>query len=121
MFQQNSVGKINNFAHIQKGWETIGGKRYYFKSKLEKNYAKNLQLKKEHGKILDWFYEPKIFWFESIKRGTRTYLPDFQIIENNGTYYWVECKGYFDSRSKTKLKRFSKYYPSEKIVIVRNF
>lgn len=65
-----------------------------------------------------WEYEPKIFYFEEIKRGTRSYTPDFKITHLDGTHHWVETKGYMDAKSKTKIKRFEKYYPSEKLTLV---
>lgn len=70
------------------------------------------------GIIKGWEHEPKCFWFNEIKRGTRSYLPDFKVSLHDGSHYWVEVKGYFDSKSLTKIKRFRKYYPQEKLVVV---
>src|SRR5574338_782510 len=90
--------------HSHKGWITVGGKEFHYKSQWEKNYAKFLQFLKEKNQIQDWEYEPKTFWFENIKRGVRSYLPDFKVINLDGSHYWVEVKGYMDARSKTKIK-----------------
>ena len=68
--------------------------------------------------IHDWEHEPKTFWFEDIKRGVRSYLPDFKIWEHESAWHWVEVKGYWDSKSLTKVKRFMKYYPDEKLVLI---
>lgn len=68
--------------------------------------------------ILDWEHEPKTFWFEGIKRGCVSYLPDFRILRPNGEHYWVEVKGYLDSKSKTKLKRFKRYFPEEELLLI---
>lgn len=101
------------------GWAEIGGKRHYFRSAWERNYARWLQFRKENLKeITDWEFEPKTFWFEQIKRGTRSYLPDFRITRLDGTQYYDEVKGWMDDRSKTKLKRMKKYYPSETVNII---
>lgn len=70
------------------------------------------------GIIKTWEHEPQIFWFNEIKRGTRSYLPDFKVTLSDGSHYWVEVKGYFDSKSLTKIKRFHKYYPGEKLIVV---
>lgn len=43
-----------------------------------------------------------------IKRGNKAYIPDFHLPD---TDEWLEVKGYFDSNSFIKLKRFKKYYP----------
>lgn len=54
-------------------------------------------------------FEPYVFTFP-IKRGTRSYTPDFLLTK---TSEWIEVKGYFDDKSRIKLKRFKKYYPEE--------
>lgn len=100
------------------GWHEIAGRRIYFRSSWEKKYAEHLQALKERYEIIEWEHEPKTFWFEAIKRGVRSYLPDFRVHRIDGTFYWVEVKGYMDARSKTKLKRFKKYYPEEEIIVV---
>ncbi|MCF8009450.1 MAG: hypothetical protein K9K32_06760 [Halanaerobiales bacterium] len=94
-----------------------GGKRedlngQYFRSAWEANYARYLNFVGEK-----WEYEPKEFEFEEIKRGTRFYTPDFYL-PNKDQY--VEIKGWFRRKDKTKLKRFKKYYPEEfkKLILV---
>lgn len=106
------------FGHIQNGWRTIGGIKYYFRSKAEANYCRYLQFLKELGQIKDWVHEPKTFWFLEIKRGVRSYLPDFEVINLDGSHEWHEVKGYYDSKSLTKIKRMGKYYPHEKLVLI---
>lgn len=58
---------------------------------------------------IDFTFEPHVFTFP-IKRGTRSYTPDFFLVKTNE---WIEVKGYFDDKSRIKLKRFKKYYPEE--------
>lgn len=99
------------------GWLTIAGKPIYFRSKWESQYAHHLEFLKTQGIITSWEHEPHTFWFESIKRGVRSYLPDFKVTQPDGSHYWVEVKGYMDSKSLTKIKRLKKYYPNEKIYI----
>ena len=95
----------------------IGGKRYYFKSKWERNYARYLEWLKSRGEITDWFYEMKTFWFEGIRRGITSYKPDFVVIAKSTEYH--EVKGYMDAKSKTKLKRMAKYHPAEKVLLIQ--
>ncbi len=101
-----------------------GGKRadlnnMYFRSAWEANYARYLNLLLKQKLIYKWEYEPDTFYFEKIKRGTRSYTPDFKIWETEqSTPYYVEVKGWMDDKSKTKLKRMAKYYPKIKIELV---
>lgn len=95
-----------------------GGRRsdidnLYFRSRWEANYARFLNFIKETGEIIKWEYEPKTFWFDGIKRGCVSYTPDFRITYKSGLVRWTEVKGYFDQKSKTKLKRMKKYFPNE--------
>jgi len=61
--------------------------------------------------MVKWEFEPMTFWFMKIKRGIRSYLPDFKVWPQGSPYYYVEVKGYMDAKSKTKIKRMAKYYP----------
>lgn len=96
-----------------------GGRRedigpMYFRSAWEANYARYLNWLKARGEIEDWQYEPTTFWFEAIKRGVRSYKPDFLIFEK-ATSYFVEVKGWMDAKSATKLKRMKKYHPTVEV------
>jgi hypothetical protein len=86
-----------------------------FRSRWESNYALYLEWLKTNGRIRDWKYEPVTFWFEKIKRGVRSYTPDFQIWTNAGTDHFIEIKGWMDKRSLTKLKRMRIYHPKVEI------
>jgi uncharacterized protein DUF1064 len=108
---------LANKNYANQRWETIGGKKIYCRSNWEATYATYLEWLKMKKQILEWEHEPKTFWFEQIKRGVRSYLPDFKITNLDQTHYWVEVKGYMDKKSQTKIKRFQKYYPQEKLVI----
>ena len=99
-------------------WAVIGDQRIFFRSTWEYYYAIFLEKLKQEGKIIDWKHEPKCFWFDGIKRGVRSYLPDFCITHNNGSEEWSEVKGFYDSKSQTKMKRMAKYYPEVKIRLV---
>lgn len=102
----------------RQGWREISGRRLYFRSGWEVRIALYVEHLKKTQQIKEWEYEPKTFWFEAIKRGTRSYLPDFKITRPDGSHYWLEVKGYFDSKSLTKIKRFRKYYPEETLIIL---
>ena len=105
-------------SHIQSGWYDINGKRIYFRSKWEANYALYLDFLKGQKKIKGWDFEPEIYVFEKIRYGTRAYRPDFKVYNNNGTFYYDEVKGRMDSKSLTKLKRMKKYYPDITVNVI---
>ena len=100
------------------GWREIGGKRKYFRSKWESNYARYLEFLKVQKQILDWDHECEVFWFEGIKRGCVSYLPDYKVTELNGSFTYHEVKGWMDDRSKTKIRRMSIYHPSVILKII---
>ena len=92
--------------------QDLGGQ--YFRSMWEANYARYLNF---NG--IKWEYEKKTFWFEQIRRGVRSYTPDFHLLETN---VYHEVKGWMDKRSVTKLKRMKLYHPKETVhVIDREF
>lgn len=102
----------------------VGGTRkdlgIYVRSRWEANFARYLNLLVEKGDIYRWEYEPDTFWFENIKRGTRSYTPDFKVWDTQDSNpYYYEVKGYMDKKSQTKLKRMSKYYPDIEIKMIQ--
>jgi hypothetical protein len=105
-------------ASWKAAWREIGGVRKFYRSRWEANYARYLQWLKECGQIQSWAHEPKTFWFEGIKRGCVSYLPDFCVVENSGAEAYHEVKGWMDDRSVTKIKRMAKYHPSVKLVVI---
>lgn len=100
------------------GWREIGGKRKFYRSRWEANYARYLEWLKQNGQIKEWAHEPEVFWFEAIRRGVRSYKPDFRVWEMDGSSALHEVKGWMDSRSRTCLSRMAKYHPGEKIVLI---
>ena len=109
---------MSNYQHIKRGWLTFGEKKIYLRSAWEAKYASYLQALKTRKVIQDWDYEPETFWFEGIKRGCVSYKPDFRVVDDDGSIFWVEVKGYMDAKSKTKIKRFKKYFPDQKLVVI---
>ena len=100
------------------GIRIIGKTAYNYRSSWEVNYALYLQMLLEKGVIAKWEYEPELFTFPNIKRGIKAYLPDFKITYPDERIEFHEVKGYADPKTKTKLKRFLKYYPNIKLKII---
>lgn len=107
-----------NGPTTKKGWYTSGDRKYYLKSSWELSYAQYLDSELTNGKIVEWEYEPDTFWFDRIKRGVRSYTPDFKVKYLNGEVQYHEVKGYLDSKSKTKLNRMRIYHPEIEMVLV---
>ena len=118
-FQQNGIFK-NRYSNSKKGYYDINGKKIFLRSAWEANYALYLDFLIEQKMILSWEYEKDVFWFNKIKRGVRSYLPDFKVINPNESISYHEVKGWMDAKSKTKLRRMKKYYPNIEIVLIND-
>ncbi len=102
----------------EQSWATIGGQKKYFRSIWEKNYCRYLEMLKSKSMIRSWKHEPREFWFLRIKRGVRSYKPDFKVVNREGQVEYHEVKGWMDPKSKTKLKRMAKYYPKVVVKVI---
>ena len=119
MIERIKMKPSSVYSRTHKGWaEFSGGKRYYFRSGWELRYAKYLEMLKKAKGIVDWTYEEDTYWFEKIRRGVRSYTPDFKVYMDDGTYEYHEVKGWMDPKSKTKLKRMGIYYPKEVVIVI---
>lgn len=98
-----------------------GGRRedlgIYVRSAWEANWARYLNWLAEQGEIARWEYEPDEFAFP-VKRGTRFYTPDFKVYSPAGGYEYHEVKGWMDSKSKTALRRMTKYHPDVRVTVI---
>ena len=70
--------------------------------------------------IVRWEYEPDTFEFEGIKRGTRFYTPDFKVFFSDGHIEYHEVKGWDYPKGITARKRFTKYFPHLKLVVINS-
>lgn len=84
----------------------------------EANYARYLNWLIERGEIFSWSYESKEWQFP-VKRGTRFYKCDFEIVDTEGSDPWyVEIKGFLNEKDVTALTRMAKYFPEVVIVLL---
>lgn len=91
-----------------------GGKREdldnrFFRSSMEANIARYYNFLG-----IRWEYEPCEFKFP-IERGIRFYKPDFYLPDTN---MYIECKGWLDAKSKTRMKRMKKHFPEIKLQMI---
>lgn len=101
-----------------------GGRRedlnnIYFRSAWEANYARYLNFLMANGEPIDkWEFEADTFEFVKIKRGTRLYTPDFKLTLKGGHIEYHEVKGWDYPKGRTARKRFAKYFPHLKLVLI---
>ncbi len=99
-------GKNNSSFGITRHSKNIKYKNIYMRSSWEVAYAKWLDKQK-----IKWKYEPKRF-----NLGKLTYVPDFYLPKQN---LYIEIKGYFNKKTKQKMRLFKKVYPNIKLNILR--
>jgi hypothetical protein len=89
------------------------GNEFTTRSGFEAEWAEYLGLLVKAGEIGGYQYEPVEYGFDDIKRGRgKYYTPDFLVYgSGNRNGYFVECKGYLDQMSYTKVSRFLKRFP----------
>jgi hypothetical protein len=86
-----------------------GGYKPHLGVSVRSGWENNVLLWLNHQGV-QWKYEPEVFYFNDVKRGTKGYTPDIWLTKEK---VWIEVKGYMSSVDKTKIKRFKKYYPEE--------
>jgi hypothetical protein len=94
----------------------LGG--LYVRSSWEANWARYLNWLQSLGEIRSWKYEARTFEFTRIRRGGRFYLPDFEVVNRDGSIEYHEVKGYMSPESATKIKRMAKDFPEVTLVVV---
>ncbi len=90
---------------------TVGDKFCHFRSTFEYNWSLYCEFRKEQGLIKDWTFEQTTFKFAGETFGPVRYLIDFDILNNDGTFHYEECKGRLVGRDNTKFRRVAKYRP----------
>jgi len=98
----------------------IGGQECHFRSKGEYNLALYFDFLQGQGEIVGWAYESEVCqkYFRDELKGAKTWLIDFAVqMPNSEIVYW-EYKGWLQGRDITKFRRFAKYYPDDKVILV---
>lgn len=96
-------GKGNSYQYTKTGVRADLGPVTY-RSGWEADFARILTVYR-----IPFQFEPTTFQFP-IKKGTKSYTPDFYLPT---TDEYIEIKGWFDDKSRIKLKRWKIYYPEE--------
>ena len=95
------------------GWHTVGRNSYYFRSLFEWHFAEYLEMLFVGKAIKGWEFEQTTFTFPDDK-----YLVDFDVLNNDGTFEYIECKGHWDARAKRKIQLLNKYRPEVQLTVV---
>lgn len=53
-----------------------------------------------------------------IRYGTRSYTPDFEVVERDGAIVYEEIKGRLTKKSVVQLKRMARYYPDIRVRLI---
>lgn len=96
----------------------LGGQEVVFKSSWEVEVAQCLHKLVINHDILRWSYESKHFNFDDMKRTTRSYCPDFEVVKLNGDVLYIEVKGWKMKRSMERIKMFQERYPDVKLYVI---
>lgn len=118
--RKNTPPRQRHETSWKAGWREIGSQRIYARSRWEANIARMLEFRRMTGDLISWEHEPLTFWFEKIRRGVRSYKPDFRVVEEGKEPYFIEVKGWMDARSKTTLRRMKKYHPSVVVDVIES-
>jgi hypothetical protein len=116
---KNITGKPGKYGNVKRDWYEVNGKRLFFRSKWEVNYALYLDFLIKNNQIKKWEYEADVFIFDKINFGTRSYRPDFKITNMDDSLEYHEIKGWMTSKSKTQINRMAKYYPHIKLILIQ--
>jgi hypothetical protein len=94
----------------------LGG--LFVRSAWESNFCRYLNYLQAHDQITGWAYEPETFTFP-VRRGPASfYTPDFKVWDPDRRIVYYEVKGWMSPTSAAKLKRFARYYPALRLVLV---
>jgi hypothetical protein len=84
-----------------------------YASRLEAEFAAELQWWKESGQIQIWRYEPIV-----LRLGPGlTYRPDFWVVWKDGSVGFVEVKGWMRDDARVKLLTAAEQYPEFRFLL----
>jgi hypothetical protein len=97
-----------------------GGKVCNFRSQLEADVAKYLEMLKIVKAIKDWHYEQTTFKFDDpgAQSGKTRWLIDFDVLENDGSFYYIEVKGLLSGHDRRKLRLLLRERPEVRVMFV---
>ena len=94
-----------------------------FDSRDESLYYQALKDMKENGLIKDFELQPVFELQEKFTKDNKkyrpiTYIADFRVINNDGSFYVVDVKGMLTTEFKIKMKLFNYKYPDVELKLI---
>ena len=86
------------------------------RSSWEVVYACYLEREKTNGRISSWRHEPRRFVFDTPGK-FRSYLPDFEVTNSDGSIEYHEVKGVVTDRMESQFKSMAEQYPEVRLVL----
>lgn len=113
-------GLITPHSNRKEIHATICGRNFHFMSSWEHSVALMLEELKKEGVITFWDYEHYRFIFHDVKKGIRSYMPDFTIVNSMGKTIHIEVKGWKMATGMKRIEMFKERYPNETLYIIDN-
>jgi hypothetical protein len=85
-----------------------------YKSQFEKDFGQDLLRLKKGGVVSDWTYEEDYIAYKLEHK----YNPDFKLTGKYGRVMYIETKGYFKSKDRTKHKKVKEQNPNHDVRFV---
>lgn len=118
LHKRKMSGEIRVYSNRGDHAVVIGDRNFVFKSSWEVEIAKRLHALFLDGIITNWSYESKHFNFGDMKRTTRSYCPDFEVVKKNGDILYIEVKGWKMKNSMKRIEMFLERYPHIDLYII---
>ena len=107
---QKASEKRSRKTPKKKRWNARGTKRrkYPYKGEEMASKAEVTFSKEMDSRGILWMYEPEKFkWFPPPVR-EKLYTPDYKVRRKDGSYFFVEFKGYLRPNDKVKMRAMKK-------------
>ena len=93
----------------------INGKKHRYDSESEMWYACYLEVLRLAGHLKSWEPEPIRFDFHehNHRNRPREYTPDFGVVEADGTYVYIEYKGWLQTMDLSRIRRAWDHYTND--------
>jgi endogenous inhibitor of DNA gyrase (YacG/DUF329 family) len=114
-YTRNKISKTRKKMFLEGTLDVTGGNTRWIEYKnirvqgtYELRMCKLLDKFQEKNKIKSWYYTNDRIEYKNIDGKMSTYLLDFKIVRNDGSYFYIETKGYIKDNDICKWKECEK-------------